>query len=123
VRLSRHVRPQRLVQRPVPRRQLHHERADVLPRARGRRGPLGRAGRRRGPPGVARRRGRGGIRRPGPAGRGDAVVTGGGVPAAAPDLSSWRLLWFTNKVYVRAFFVILLVVLLKRRRWPDPEAP
>ena len=41
----------------------------------------------------------------------------------APDLSFWRLLWFTNKVYVLAFFVILLVVLLKRRRWSDPEAP
>ena len=36
-----------------------------------------------------------------------------------PDLSFWRLLWFTNKLYVLAFFVFLLAFLLGRRRWPD----
>ncbi len=41
----------------------------------------------------------------------------------APDLSFWRLLWFTNKVYVLTFFVVLLVVLLRRREWLDPAAP
>jgi len=30
----------------------------------------------------------------------------------APDLGFWRLLWFTNKLYVIAFFVWLLIVLL-----------
>jgi hypothetical protein len=34
-----------------------------------------------------------------------------------PDLSFWRLLWFTNKVYVLLFFVWLLIVLLVRKRW------
>jgi hypothetical protein len=37
-----------------------------------------------------------------------------------PDLSFWRLLWFTNKVYVLAFFIVLLTVLLRRRGWPAP---
>ena len=41
--------------------------------------------------------------------------------ARAPDLSFWRLLWFTNKVYVLAFFVVLLVVLLRRREWLEPS--
>ncbi len=40
-----------------------------------------------------------------------------------PDLSFWRLLWFTNKVYVLLFFVVLLVVLLKRKGWPGPAEP
>lgn len=31
-----------------------------------------------------------------------------------PDLSFWKLLWFTNKMYVLAFFVVFLVLLLKR---------
>ena len=39
-----------------------------------------------------------------------------------PDLSFWRLLWFTNKVYVLAFFVALLFVLLRRKGWPAPDA-
>jgi len=39
-----------------------------------------------------------------------------------PDLSFWRLLWFTNKVYVLAFFVVLLIVLLRRKGWPAPAA-
>jgi hypothetical protein len=37
-----------------------------------------------------------------------------------PDLSFWRLLWFTNKVYVLAFFTVLLIVLVRRRGWPAP---
>jgi len=32
----------------------------------------------------------------------------------APDLSFWKLLWFTNKVYVLVFFIWFLVVLMKR---------
>jgi hypothetical protein len=32
-----------------------------------------------------------------------------------PDLSFWRLLWFTNKVYVLLFFVWFLFALLKWR--------
>jgi len=40
----------------------------------------------------------------------------------APDLSFWRLLWFTNKVYVLAFFLVLLVLLMRRREWLDPTA-
>ena len=40
----------------------------------------------------------------------------------APELSFWRLLWFTNKVYVLAFFVVLLVVLPRRRGWLEPGA-
>ncbi len=39
-----------------------------------------------------------------------------------PDTSFWRLLWFTNKVYVLAFFVFLLVLLLRRQRWPEAIA-
>ena len=39
-----------------------------------------------------------------------------------PDLSFWRLLWFTNKVYVLAFFVALLIILLRRKGWPGPGA-
>jgi len=39
-----------------------------------------------------------------------------------PDLSFWRLLWFTNKVYVLAFFVVLLIVFLRRKGWPAPAA-
>ena len=35
-----------------------------------------------------------------------------------PDLSFWRLLWFTNKVYVLAYFVVLLTVFLRRKGWP-----
>jgi hypothetical protein len=34
----------------------------------------------------------------------------------APDLSFWKLLWFTNKVYVFVFFVWFLIVLMKRGR-------
>ena len=30
-----------------------------------------------------------------------------------PDLSFWRLLWLTNKVYVLAFFVLFLVLLTR----------
>jgi len=37
-----------------------------------------------------------------------------------PDLSFWRLLWFTNKVYVLAFFIALLIVLLGKKGWPAP---
>jgi len=33
----------------------------------------------------------------------------------APEWSFWRLLWFTNKIYVLAFFVIFLTALLRRR--------
>jgi hypothetical protein len=40
--------------------------------------------------------------------------------ARRPDLSFWRLLWFTNKVYVLAYFVALLIVLLGRQGWPGP---
>ena len=36
-----------------------------------------------------------------------------------PDLSFWRLLWFTNKLYVLGFFVFLLAFLLGRQGWPD----
>ena len=32
----------------------------------------------------------------------------------APDWSFWRLLWFTNKLYVLAFFILLLVLLSRR---------
>lgn len=31
----------------------------------------------------------------------------------APDLSFWRLLWFTNKVYVLGFFLVFLPLLLR----------
>jgi hypothetical protein len=37
-----------------------------------------------------------------------------------PDLSFWRLLWFTNKVYVLSYFIVLLFVLLVRKPWPAP---
>ena len=30
-----------------------------------------------------------------------------------PDLTFWRLLWFTNKVYVLFFFVVMLVLLFR----------
>jgi len=39
-----------------------------------------------------------------------------------PDLSFWRLLWFTNKLYVLAFFLFLLAFLLRRGRWPDRDS-
>lgn len=39
-----------------------------------------------------------------------------------PDLSFWRLLWFTNKLYVLAYFLFLLVFLLRRGRWPDRDS-
>ena len=31
-----------------------------------------------------------------------------------PDLDFWRLLWFTNKVYILAFFVLFLALLARR---------
>ncbi|HYG65208.1 MAG TPA: hypothetical protein VEL74_21690 [Thermoanaerobaculia bacterium] len=31
-----------------------------------------------------------------------------------PDLGFWRLLWFTNKVYVLAFFVLFVALLARR---------
>jgi len=31
-----------------------------------------------------------------------------------PDLSFWRLLWFTNKVYVLAFFLLFLALLARK---------
>lgn len=34
----------------------------------------------------------------------------------APTWTFWRLLWFTNKVYVLAFFVLLLAALLRGGR-------
>jgi hypothetical protein len=49
------------------------------------------------------------------------VIVKFGAYALAPDLSFWRLLWFTNKVYVLVFFVVLLVVLLRRREWLEPS--
>ena len=33
----------------------------------------------------------------------------------APDWTFWKLLWFTNKVYVLGFFVVFLAALLRRR--------
>lgn len=33
----------------------------------------------------------------------------------APEWTFWRLLWFTNKVYVLGFFVIFLAALARRR--------
>ena len=33
----------------------------------------------------------------------------------APDWSFWKLLWFTNKIYVLGFFVVFLAALLRRR--------
>jgi hypothetical protein len=41
---------------------------------------------------------------------------------AHPDLSFWRLLWFTNKLYVLAYFLFLLVFLLRSGRWPDRDS-
>ena len=35
--------------------------------------------------------------------------------ARHPDLSFWRLLWFTNKVYVLLFFVWFLFALIRSR--------
>jgi len=35
--------------------------------------------------------------------------------ARAPEPSLWNLLWLTNKLYVLAFFAVLLGVLLRRR--------
>lgn len=47
----------------------------------------------------------------------------------APDWSFWKLLWFSNKIYVLAFFLCLLTVLLgpgrssfdtgRRARWAN----
>jgi hypothetical protein len=42
--------------------------------------------------------------------------------ARHPDLSFWRLLWFTNKVYVLLFFVWFLAMLLVRRPAPGRSA-
>ena len=43
-----------------------------------------------------------------------------------PDLGFWRMLWFTNKVYVLLFFVVLLVLLFvpafQRQLRPHDEA-
>lgn len=39
-----------------------------------------------------------------------------------PDLSFWRLLWFTNKLYVLAYFLFLLAFLLRSSRWPDRDS-
>jgi hypothetical protein len=36
--------------------------------------------------------------------------------ARAPDMSFWHLLWFTNKIYVLAFFVTFLILLMTRGR-------
>jgi hypothetical protein len=33
----------------------------------------------------------------------------------APEWTFWKLLWFTNKVYVLGFFVVFLAALLRRR--------
>jgi len=51
---------------------------------------------------------------------------------AAPEWSFWKLLWFTNKIYVLAFFLCLLAVLLgpgrrsfdggRRARWGTAAA-
>ena len=35
---------------------------------------------------------------------------------SAPEWSFWKLLWFTNKVYVLLYFVLLVALLLLRRR-------
>lgn len=37
---------------------------------------------------------------------------------ARPDLSFWRLLWLTNKIYVLTFFLCFLVLLLTGRVMP-----
>ena len=47
------------------------------------------------------------------------VATKFAVYLARPDLSFWRLLWFSNKIYVLAYFVLLLAFLARpgvRRR-------
>jgi len=36
----------------------------------------------------------------------------------APEWTFWRLLWFTNKIYVLGFFVVFLVALLRWRSAP-----
>jgi hypothetical protein len=41
------------------------------------------------------------------------VVSKFAIYLQTPDWSFWRLLWFTNKAYVLAFFVLLLVLLLR----------
>ena len=41
---------------------------------------------------------------------------------AAPDLSFWRLLWFTNKLYVFGYFTVLVIVLLREKTWPAGDA-
>ena len=41
---------------------------------------------------------------------------------AAPEWSFWKLLWFTNKIYVLAFFLCLLTVLLGPGRKDFGEA-
>jgi len=51
------------------------------------------------------------------------VVVKFAVYLRAPDLSFWRLLWFTNKVYVLGYFGALIVVLLRRRTWLEPRTP
>jgi hypothetical protein len=33
----------------------------------------------------------------------------------SPEWTFWKLLWFTNKVYVLGFFVVFLAALLRRR--------
>jgi hypothetical protein len=33
----------------------------------------------------------------------------------APEWTFWRLLWFTNKIYVLGFFVLFLAALVRRR--------
>jgi hypothetical protein len=38
--------------------------------------------------------------------------------ARHPDMSFWRLLWFTNKVYVLLFFVWFLFALVRRDPFP-----
>jgi len=36
----------------------------------------------------------------------------------APEWTFWRLLWFTNKIYVLGFFIVFLVALLRWRSAP-----
>jgi hypothetical protein len=42
------------------------------------------------------------------------VITKFALYLRQPDLVFWRLLWFTNKVYVLAFFVLFLALLARR---------
>ena len=44
---------------------------------------------------------------------------------AAPDWSFWKLLWFSNKVYVLLYFVLLVALLLlhRRRDFDDARRP